>query len=1401
MRQVERAIEPAVSCTDRSSNLQMTGPALRQVTVDGCGWPNAPQFNAKAGRMIPRDSNLTRLACILLVGSCCITVAGWLLPRAIAGGNANVAAESAADAAEKPSPEALEFFEKQVRPILANRCFECHSGSIEEPKGSLRLDSRAAILTGGDTGPAVEPGAPDKSMLIDAINYRGDYEMPPKSKMPAAEIEILTRWVQMGAPWPAGDKPAAANEAKKFDLAMRKAEHWAWQPVGPPVVPEVADRAWSRSAIDRFVLQRLEGAKLSPSAAADKPTLLRRIYFDLTGLPPTPAEVDAFVADSSPDAFERIVDRLLAAPAFGERWARHWLDLMRYAETRGHEFDFIIPNAYEYRDYTIRALNADVPYDAFVAEHVAGDLIAPPRLHPTTGGNESILGTGFWHLGEAVHSPVDIRKDETDRVDNAVDVLSKTFLAMTVSCARCHDHKFDAISTRDYYALAGYMQSAEYRLAPFDTMEHNHRVAEELWKLDAAYRPRLAKAFVAKVRPGVERTADYLLAAREVILAGPSGEAKPAADAVVFESFESGDYTGWTLSGNAFGQRPQTLKTIAPYQGKINAVGEWFVNSHNIRSGEDIHRGDEYTGTMTSREFKIEHDFVTFWIGGGAHSGRTCMNLLVDGKAVRSTPGRNNNQMSFDRWDVRELRGRTARIEVVDAETGGWGNIGVDEIVFTNRPETKDSQAATRPSASEVIAGYRDRAAEIAKRRSLPADAVLRWVVYLLATPELDGDVLSLWRATGLTADADDPELLQRRFHRWLKQQNIGQVKAGSFVGEGRVVLDYANAPAEHWLPDGPAFGPRAVRPGDMRLAGDASNPFVGVAWIAAAERDATFAGMKLSTGVENDPGRPDGTIRVNRTIRTPTFGIESGRVWALVRGAGAACAVVDSHRLNQGPLHGALAQQWEAAANGQAQWIAWDLSAYKNHRTHIEFSARESGEFAVLMVVDSATRPENLPLAGEALAAHFAGRTATVVTLDELAKRSQAVLLESLDKLENEQIAAAPDARAVAAAADWLVRNSALFDGNADADANFIAIAKEFSVAREKLTANIRRESHAAPAMLEGTPEDENLLIRGNSNTPGPLVPRAFLEAIAGADQKPIEHGSGRLQLAEQMTDRANPLAARVIVNRLWHHLMGRGIVASVDNFGVLGDQPTHPELLDYMATDIVDDGWSLKRQIRAIATSSAYRMSSRGDARADAADPTNRLWHRAERKRLSGEVIRDAMLAVSGRANGTMYGRSVNEHLTDFLEGRGRPASGPLDGDGRRSVYLSVRRNFLSPMMLAFDTPSPVSTTGRRNVSNVPAQALMLLNGPFVIEQARVWANRELAEKSAAPRDRVTRLYREAFARPATETEITDALAFLDAQGEALGIAADARANDPRLWADLCHVLFNVKEFVFVN
>jgi hypothetical protein len=290
----------------------------------------------------------------------------------------------------KPGPAApaagpgSDLFESKIRPLLTTRCFECHSHQAKKLKSDLYLDSRDGILTGGERGPAIVPGDAGKSRLIEAVSYTNpDLQMPPKGRLTADEIAALTQWINQGAPWPSGETSAQSKPKKpKFDLAQRKAEYWCWQPIGNPTPPRVRDEAWPLDDLDRFILAALEAKNITPAPQADKRMLIRRAYFDLIGLPPSPAEVDAFLADTSAGAFAKVIDHLLASPHFGERWGRHWLDLVRYAETFGHEFDFPIRDAWRYRDYVIRAFNADVPYDQLVLEHVAGDLLPNPRLSP-----------------------------------------------------------------------------------------------------------------------------------------------------------------------------------------------------------------------------------------------------------------------------------------------------------------------------------------------------------------------------------------------------------------------------------------------------------------------------------------------------------------------------------------------------------------------------------------------------------------------------------------------------------------------------------------------------------------------------------------------------------------------------------------------------------------------------------------------------------------------------------------------------------------------------------------------------------------------------------------------------------------------------------------------------------
>lgn len=373
-----------------------------------------------------------------------------------------------APAAAEPERAVVERFEKKVRPLLAARCWQCHGP--EKQKGRLRLDSAAAIGAGGESGPVVLAGKPEESRLIEAIGYAGELKMPPRGKLTAPEIAELTEWVRAGAFWPdagtARTESAPRSNAGASLFTKEQKSFWAFQRPRDPVPPAVKATGWPTSPVDQFILAGLEKHSLTPAPQTDKRTLIRRATFDLTGLPPTRAEVDAFLADQAPDAFARVVDRLLASPHYGERWGRHWLDLARYADSNGMDENVAYANAFRYRDYVIKAFNDDKPYDQFVIEQIAGDQVTPAA--DETLNHDRITATGFLVLGPKMLAEDDPMKMEMDIIDEQVDTVGRVFMGLTLGCARCHDHKFDPIPTADYYSLAGIFKSTK-------TMQ-NHKV-------------------------------------------------------------------------------------------------------------------------------------------------------------------------------------------------------------------------------------------------------------------------------------------------------------------------------------------------------------------------------------------------------------------------------------------------------------------------------------------------------------------------------------------------------------------------------------------------------------------------------------------------------------------------------------------------------------------------------------------------------------------------------------------------------------------------------------------------------------------------------------------------------------------------------------------------------------
>lgn len=1032
------------------------------------------------------------------------------------------------------SPD-FDFFERKIRPLLIERCYECHSGGAKRLEGGLRLDHGSFLEKGGDSGSAIDHARRQQSLLIQAIRYDG-LEMPPSGKLSAEEIQLLTEWVLMGAPWPEEPIPETKKSNKPFSIEERKSEHWSWRPIQEPKVP-LGDTT-SVTRIDAFVADKLRFLSIRPSERADRATLVRRLYWDLLGVPPSNEVLVGWTDSKEVDWYERCLDSVLADPQFGVRFARHWLDLMRYAQSRGHEFDEDIPGAEHYRDYVVRAWNMDLPYDQFVREHIAGDLIESPRRHPTRDWNESILGTGFWHLGEWVHSPVDTRKDETDRFDNMVDVFSKSFLGLTVSCARCHDHKFDPISTEDYYALYGFLRSSHYRMYRFESDLSDRQILRELQQMRRSFRERV----VHELGTGILDTIEFDKSVASDVVKEPIAIPLDSQNTQVIVDSRSLPDKLWRTNGAAFGE-------------SIEAAG--FASMRLISSKQDV-----------------------------------------------------------------------------------------------------DDNSPKAPS--------------------------LRW--------------------NSLPAISADPF--------WIPQRNL--------------------------------------------------------------------------VSKVNSKNRNSQIDTAHKTFSTPSFLLEEDAISFLIRGGIRAVLIVDSHRLNAGPLHGETIFESKAESTDVLRWVSkHGLARYVGKRVHLEISPLDEHGLDLFQIASGRVnhRVEVAPLTKDSIQG-YADNEVDPSDSDGLAR-----YIASGRYLETQ-----------------LRRFVESMNHESAGSLRFGSTLLEWKRVETSLKKRMQIESRVAMAMQDGSGQNDFLLVRGNSDRPSHEVKRRFLEALGGKQEiLDLPFSSGRMEWAQRMLSDENPLLARVFVNRLWHHLMGRGIVPTTDDFGVQGRAPSHLELLDYLSLQLRGNNWLSKPLIREICSSHTYQQRSTAGSEPYSSDPNNEFLAFANVRKLEGESVRDAMLLITGQLDQQLEGETVRVHLNDFLTGRGRPdKSGSLHGDGRRSLYLEVRRNFLHPMLAAFDTPTPFSSMGRRNVSNVPAQALMLLNDPLVHWLAERWAEWELKQERS-DRERIESMLLAARGRIPSDGELETAIRYIHRERMLQTVQTDekpisvAKSAEQEIWKSFAHAILNSKELLF--
>jgi hypothetical protein len=1098
----------------------------------------------------------------------------------------------------------IEFFEKQVRPILVQYCYECHSENAKKLGGGLLLDSRDGVNKGGDSGPAIESGKPDESLLIEAVRYGGAVKMPPKGKLPAAAIANLEEWVRRGVPDPRTKGiPGTVGASWEQTLKSRR-DWWSLRALSHPEVPQAKQATGSAQPIDGFILSSLEQRGLLPADPAGDNAFVRRLCLVLTGLPPTPLQIAEFVEQAASDqgkpaALERLVDSLLSSPQFGERWARHWMDVVRFTETHGNEWNYEVHHAWRYRDYLIRAFNADVPYDQFVREHIAGDLLAHARWNEQENFNESVIGTAFYRFGEVNHDDcISLREIGFDLADNQIDTLTKAFQATTVACARCHDHKLDAISSRDYYALLGVLRSSRMVSHTLDGPQVNATKMRALHELKPALRKELALLW----RDDLPQLGRYMLAA----------QAKRAnrADADDLAADLNPQRLEKWVAALAVEKAPLE-DPLEPWRRLFSAAG-----NEPARLPDEWHKlADEYQAQDRERS-----DF---------------------------------NQTQFSIYaDFREAVPN-------DWQVGGQG-------LFSG--PSRSGEFTLHAEGDAIVKGVLP-AGTFSHRLSEKLNGTLRSPVLPVGRKNISFQVMGQ-RSSALRLVSNNCQLNYKNY-RALTFPELQWVTF-SPPDDRDSLRTYAELLT---MFDNPKF------PDQLSALGkDTAN--YKVPWDKAAENPRSYFGITQAV-LHDGPDPPKAELSHLRVL-----------------------------------LAGAEPSSFENVAGRYAAAIERALEAWSDDRASDD----------------------------------------DALWLDNLLRR---------DLLSN-RLTAAPRLQSP---------------------------VEQYRRLEGKLSL-----PRIAPGIADGGDGYEQpLFIRGDCQRPGDKVTRRYLEVLSTGDTNFSTAGSGRLELAERIASPQNPLTARVMVNRIWQYLFGTGLVRTVDDFGHVGDLPSHPELLDWLAGKFMADGWSVKRLIRDIVLSQTFQRASQPSTAAREADPLNRLLSHYPARRLEAEAIRDLILAASGRLDRQLYGMSVQPYREKEYADR-RLFPGPLDGNGRRSVY--IKNNLMeSPKFLGvFNFPGGKVAQGKRDITNVPAQALALLNDPFVWQQADVWAARLIERPDSAMAQRIDAMFETALGRLPSDAERQRFVHTALKLAELHQVPSGDVLKSQIVWKELAHAMFNLKEFIYV-
>ncbi len=1207
------------------------------------------------------------------------------------------------------------LFENHIRPVLVESCFRCHGDA--RVSGMLRVDSRESLMTGGESGAAIVPGHPDESLLIKAIRRHDDVSAMPPEKEKALrpdQIASFEAWIKSGAEWPVSDRKF---EGKK---------HWSFEPVLDPPRPTVTDKAWSTNSIDAFIRSAQEVAGAKPAPQSDKLTLIRRATFDLTGLPPTPDEVDEFLNDSSANAFEKVVDRLLSSPHYGERWGRHWLDVVRYADTAGETADYPVPTAWRYRNYVIDAFNKDKPYDQFLREQIAGDIIA--NQSPTENYAELVTATGY--LAISRRFGFDSENYHHLTIQDTIDTLGQSVLGLSLGCARCHDHKFDAVSMNDYYGLYGIFDSSRYAF-PGSEQKQKFRSLVPLLPLNEANAQwRAFDQKVANLTAQLEK------------------QKQPVPTAILRSLNDlDGDFE---MQAPAAGGSNGVLVPPWLYEGKIavtNAAQSPFKNVYaRGRVGASIAPG---TGTYRIAQSLYPRRSAT---DGGA----VYVNL-----DFRIGPN-DGSASGLHQFRIGSIRHSSAVIVAISS----------NEVSLRNG-ETSEPLGAIHPNEWYNL--------------QLNLDLESRMVAGTLSS------------AAGANGDASS--FSEKPFSSdWAGEIDYAELSSFSSGETSLPGIEYDNLAVQ-----GQPMSKASTELPTLQMVDNADPADLSRQMQELAGLSGDFEGQTVgsSPGRPWNPG-PNSVVQVSQDSQSPYRNVFPGGDLRI-------------HMPNRGDYDGfglTLPQSWraedhewlfacfdfrcaDASAGGDGSWryyvghgpgnsAAVELFFNGSQFYRRSADAREAvsplsvGEwYQVQLQINLKSRRYDGTISSKSLSSTFSGELATGWdgTIDYS-------FIDSYGHLGGVRPAIDVDNYEIG------LKQYPTFDSPPvdDSSPEFAAKREKAAAVRKQLAAIQAETKRAAEelselltngpfpmayGMAEGTPHNVHVQLRGEPGQPGNLVDRGFVKAVGGQGLASASNasGSGRLELAEWLTSTDNPLTSRVMVNRIWQYHFGKGLVKTPNDFGVRGLQPTHPQLLDHLASEFMRSGWSMKSMHRLIMLSKTYQQSSedvRDSENSTSLADTSDLYTHFARRRLTAEEIRDAILTVSGQLDS----EPGQAHPFPSPISWGFSQHGPFNAvydHNKRSVYLMTQRLKRHPFLGLFDGPDPNASTADRLGTTVPTQALFFLNDPFVHEKANAWAVL-LLNDSASESQQIDLAYRTMLGRSATGEEQQDASEFLIASREEL-------------------------------